>query len=332
MKTLVLILTLLFISSPAAWAQLTNATRVDQLEKLSRLTFASCNKHLKKQPLWDLIAGQSPDLFVWGGDTVYADGKGVEEILNAYQIQNNVEDYKKFKAHIPIVGIWDDHDFGKNNGGNEYKFKRLSQSYFLDFIEAPLTSLRRQQEGIYTSYTIGKNNQKIKLLLLDNRYFKNVKEGVLLGEVQWQWLEQEIKNSDASLFLLITGISVLSPKTIHSEEWADFPLEKIRLQIMMKAAKKPYLYLTGDKHFSDIFSQGDELEFLASGMTHNSEQVVRPWIRSAYPSPVFEHNYGLIDFNWVANNPVLNLSIRTEEGKTRNPKKVTWDKTHWIEL
>jgi alkaline phosphatase D len=331
MKNIILVFVIICFCS-TAWAQLTNRDRLDQIRSLKRLVFASCNKHTREQPLWNQMAGHFPDLFIWGGDTVYADGKGVEEILNAYKLQDSVVDYASFKSRTPIIGIWDDHDYGKNNGGNDFKFKKLSQNYFLNFMEEPLSSLRREQEGIYTSYSFGKHPSKIKIILIDNRYLKDIKKGALLGEPQWQWLEQEIKNSDASLHLLVSGISVLSPKTVHTEEWADYPSEKNRLKNIMKSVNTPYLYLAGDKHFSDIYSKGDELEFLSSGMTHNTEVVVRPLIRSLYPSPVFEHNYGMIDFGWDENLPVLNLSIRTEDGKTRNPKKIKWDKTHWTEI
>lgn len=303
-----------------------------EIKELRRLAFGSCNKHTRPQPIWDQIAANSPDLFIFDGDTVYADGKGLEVLSNAYKIQNNVEAYKKFKTVVPVIGMWDDHDYGKNNGGNEYQFKKESQKLFLDFIGEPLNSPRRNQEGVYTSYTFGKDDHKVKVILLDNRYFKNIEKGALLGEKQWKWFEEEIKNSDASLNIIVAGISILSPKTIHSEEWADYPAEKERLAKTVKSTKTPYLYLAGDKHFADIFWKNEELEFLSSGMTHNTEGVVRPLIRAMYPSPIFRHNYGLIDFQWEGKTPVLDLSVRTDTGEVFNQKKVKWNNGRWIIL
>ena len=321
----------LFLSlvSLNSWAQVTNAQKLNQIKKLNRLAFASCNKHLRAQPIWKQIADESPDLFIWGGDNVYADGKGIAEILHAYNIQNSSEDYKSFKSVTPIIGTWDDHDYGKNNGGHEYEFKDLSKKYALDFFEEPLDSSRRTNPGIQTSYVFGEDQEKIKIILLDNRYFKDETKGALLGAYQWKWLEGELLDSRISLFVIVSGISILTPKTIHSEEWADYPRERERLQKLMKATKKPYVYLAGDRHFSDIFTKGDELEFLSSGMTHNTERIVRPLLRMQYPAPVFKHNFGLIDFLWENGTPVLNMSIRTVDGQSLNMTTAKWNKTSW---
>jgi alkaline phosphatase D len=315
--------------SLTSWAQVPNSQKLNQIKKLNRLAFASCNKHLRAQPIWKQIANEIPDLFIWGGDNVYADGKGVTEILNAYNIQNSSEEYKAFKNVTPIVGTWDDHDYGKNNGGHEYEFKDLSKKYALDFFEEPQNSPRRTNPGIQTSYIFGEGLEKVKIILLDNRYFKDETKGALLGEYQWNWLAQELQDPSISLFLIVSGISVLTPKTIHSEEWADYPRERERLQKLLKATKKPYLYLAGDRHFSDIFTRGDELEFLSSGMTHNTERIVRPMLRMQYPAPIFKHNFGLIDFLWENGTPILKMSIRTVDGQSYNMTTAKWNKTTW---
>ena len=48
----------------------------------------------------------------------------------------------------------------------------MMQKIYLDFIDEPQDSPRRSQQGIYGSYYIG-TEQKIKVLLLDTRYFKD---------------------------------------------------------------------------------------------------------------------------------------------------------------
>lgn len=331
MKNQLILLFLFSFFLPQAWSK-TNSERLNEINKIERLAFGSCNKHWRTQPMWNEISRKTPDLFLWTGDNIYADDQGIAEIQEAYLFQNKVEAYKNFKAITPIIGTWDDHDYGVNNGGYEYPFKKLSQKYALDFFEEPLESPRRSQEGIFTSYTFGQSGQKVKIILLDNRYFKDIKAGALLGEAQWAWLEQELKKSDASLHLIVSGISILTSKTVHSEEWADYPLEKKRLRELMKASNKPYLYLAGDRHFSAIFSKGDEMEFLSSGMTHVAGKVVRPLIRATYPSPVFILNFGMIDFSWDNSTPVLDLSIGVKNGKSINSTKIKWNKNQWMRI
>jgi alkaline phosphatase D len=45
--------------------------------------------------------------------------------------------------------VWDDHDFGYNDSGRHYPFKKESKEIFLDFFGDQGDSLIRKHEGIY---------------------------------------------------------------------------------------------------------------------------------------------------------------------------------------
>lgn len=327
-----LLVILCFITASHFVSASTNAERLGNISNLKRLAFGSCNKQFLPQPLWKEILKHSPDLFLWAGDNVYANTQDEKELADAYKLQAKVDDYNFFKTFTPIIGTWDDHDFGDDGEDGNYKLKKQSQGYFLDFIDEPLMSQRRLQEGIYTSYTFGHDEQKIKIILLDNRYFKNLEknENRLLGSVQWNWLEKEIHDTDASLLLIVSGLSIASPGNPSSEEWRDFSKEKIRLKRLLQAKKTPYIYVTGDKHFSSIFWNEGELEFLSSGMTHNTKSALRPWVRLKYPDPVFQNNFGLIDFSWEGKTPILTLSIETLQRSIS--RRVKWTNGTWVEI
>lgn len=327
------IFVLLMIVSFAASAQQTNFEKLKSVDNLQRLAFGSCNKQYNEQPLWKDLIQQAPDLFIWAGDNVYANTEIASDILKSYQQQNQIEDYKFFKAFTPIIGTWDDHDYGTNDGNGRYPIKKQSQKFALDFYEEPEMSPRRLREGIYTSYDFGEVGKKIKVILLDNRYFKELEpEAKMLGSKQWTWLTNEIKRSDASLHLVVSGLSVISPAAPGSEEWNDFPTERIRLRKIFESSKKPYLYLSGDKHFSSVFKRDGEYEFMASGMTHNTRLPLRPYVMARYPDPVFVYNYGLIDFSWEKTSPILSVSIRTVHGQNLHLKKLKWGASGWNEI
>ena len=56
-----------------------------------------------------------------------------------------------FLNDISIFSIWDDHDFGINDGGADYRFKRRAQELYLDFWEISKDDDRSNREGIYFS-------------------------------------------------------------------------------------------------------------------------------------------------------------------------------------
>ena len=63
--------------------------------------------------------------------------------------------YERLLNSTAVVGVWDDHDYGINDGDKNWKLKDESKDIWLEFIGEPANSPRRKQEGIYTSYTIG---------------------------------------------------------------------------------------------------------------------------------------------------------------------------------
>lgn len=313
-----------------AFSQHSNEEKLKNISEVSRIAFGSCSKQYKNQYIWKDLIQEAPDVFIWGGDNVYSNTDNPKVIKASYEKQNSIEDYRFFKSLVPIIGTWDDHDYGSNNADGRYRIKRESQEHILDFLEEPRLSARRLRPGIYTSYDFGEKRRRIKIILLDNRFFMKLdRRHPLLGAEQWEWLEKELKTSEASLHLVVSGISVLSPKAPGSEEWSDYPTEKKRLRDVLKASGKPYLYLTGDLHFSSIFKKDGELEFIASGMTHNTRLPLRPYVLARYPAPVFANNYGLIDLDWDEASPLLTLTIRTSTGQSLNMTRVRWMNNTW---
>jgi len=60
----------------------------------------------------------------------------------------------KLRNKTPIVGVWDNHDYGADGGDKNFPHKYEMREAFLDFLDEPVNSSRRQREGIYESYLI----------------------------------------------------------------------------------------------------------------------------------------------------------------------------------
>jgi len=312
-----------------AFAQ-TNFDRLSALKVLKRIAFGSCNHQNKEQPLWNDIIQNHPDLWIWGGDNIYADMGKSDSILFAYQKQNENKDYTLLKSQIPFIGTWDDHDYGLNNANGELAFKKRSQKFHLDFFEVPEDSPRRLQEGIYTSHEFGEGDKIVKIIILDNRYFKDLdKEAPILGNQQWLWLENELRKSKASLHFLVMGISIFSPPIPYAEDWNQSRGERERLKILLSTYKvKAPIFLTGDKHFSSIFMRSGQLEFMSSGLTHTPPRYTWWYVARKYPVTYFGLSYGIIDIDWKDSNPSLMVFIRNGK-KDIHKTRATWKDHAW---
>ena len=163
---LIFISLILFFISIDAMSQQSNYEKLRLIKNLDRIAFGSCNKQFSTQDLWKDLIQQSPDLFIWGGDNVYANTTTAANILKSYQLQNDIDEYRFFKSITPIIGTWDDHDYGNNDEDGHFSLKKISQEYALNFLEEPLFSPRRFRQGIYTSYSFGVARKKIKIIVL----------------------------------------------------------------------------------------------------------------------------------------------------------------------
>lgn len=277
--------------------------------ELNRLAFGSCNHAHLAQPMWSVIESHQPDLFLWAGDVIYADTTDPALMKRKYQQQKAVPAYKRFTSRIPVIGIWDDHDYGINNGGKNNPIKALAQQHFLDFVGEPEDSVRRRQQGIYTSYNYGSADRQVKIILLDTRYHMDrpgIGRADLLGDEQWRWLEKEIQGSTAEINFIVSSISVLSDQIPVAEEWNDYKWARKRLFKLIEKHQLPgVMFLTGDRHFSAHLTESVRgrrfHELMSSGLTHylHRKRVSRVF-RYYYgaENSYFGLNFGLLDIDW----------------------------------
>lgn len=294
----------------------------DFSKRLDVIAFGSCNRETHKQPYWNLIAEQEPDLWVWLGDNIYADTEDMAEMDRKYTIQlNNLNYLRFFKTH-PVVGIWDDHDYGANDSDKTYPMRAESQEEFLDFIGEPRTSERRQTPGVYTSYTFGEGKQQVKLILLDTRYFADVKgEGEdILGEDQWAWLENELETSEARVNIIGSSIQVI-PMDHRWEHWNRYPASREHLFSLIKEHKVPgVVIISGDRHLHELSMLHDETtrypiyELTSSSLTssvyRDREEPNRYRLGDLFP----KNGFGLLHIGWDAHIPNIRMEIMDMDG------------------
>lgn len=318
--------------------------QADVSEKLSPLTllaandpaadvltvaFGSCNRQNDAQDYWATIGRHQPDAWLWLGDNVYADTKDMTKLAADYQQQKDNPFYAAFAAATPkIYGVWDDHDYGLNDGGKEWAYKDAAKEELLKFLDVPATAAVRSRPGVYQSYLLGEGAQTVKVILLDTRYFrdavapptekghrygKNV-SGDILGEAQWAWLESELTSSPAAAHLIASSIQVL-PQEHGYEKWDNFPAARQRLLALLAATRpKMPLLLSGDRHLAEISKVmvGDYpvYEITSSGLTHSYEAANEP--NGHRISSLFgQKNYGLLHYVWGANGPELLAEVRS---------------------
>src|SRR5688572_23640352 len=105
----------------------------DRAPPLARIAFGSCFKTDFPLGIWDVIAKGRPDLFLFIGDVIYKDTEIMEEKRVEFVKLGAVAGFANFGKSTEILAMWDDHDYGENDGGADYPKRDESKAIFLDF-------------------------------------------------------------------------------------------------------------------------------------------------------------------------------------------------------
>ena len=126
---------------------------------VTKIAFGSCGDQDWPQPVLSLAADNKPDAFIFLGDNIYGDTDNMDTLRNKYARWQAQPDYKKLESTTKIFATWDDHDYGRNDAGVHYPYKKESKEIFMKVFKEPAESERRKHEGIYKTEYI-KNGDK----------------------------------------------------------------------------------------------------------------------------------------------------------------------------
>jgi len=324
-RLLLLSFVLLFISScqkkkqPDTAKTLFEGQQINFDQTLTTIALGSCNRQDHPQDMWPVIASHEPPLWIWLGDNIYGDSEDMQVLKDKYLQQKNREEYSRFRENRAVLGIWDDHDYGVNDGDKNYPKKEESKQLMLDFLDVPQNAEVRNRPGAYQSYTFGQEGKTVKILLLDGRYFRD----------ELQWLEGELTNSEAQIHLIACGIQFIPVDQIF-EKWANFPAARDRFfKLLEKTQPAHTLLLSGDRHISELSRiQLDSLpyplyELTASGMTHSWSDADED-NRYRVGQLVTSLNFGLLNIDWSEGEPKMKVSIRGNDNKLLLEEQLNW--------
>lgn len=334
---------LLFLIPVTLFGQKSDVTVYKEVD---RIAFGSCSK--QDQPenqLWNEVIATNPEVWIWLGDNIYGDTVDMNVMKERYDLQKSHPAYKKLLNRTEIIGIWDDHDYGVNDGGKEFPAKAGSKEQLFAFLDVDKNHPARKREGAYQSYTFQSSEGAVKVILLDTRYFRDSlkwnnpgtrekasivnDEGDILGDAQWQWFESQLSDKEVNLFVVVSGIQVI-PEEHRWEKWANFPKSRTRLLEIVSKADAPLILLSGDRHLSEVSKMNITgydhplYEFTSSSLTSPSS-VEKEENRYMVKDKIYETNFAVMTIMWIAGNPTLSLKYHGKEGKILAEYKIQYN-------
>jgi alkaline phosphatase D len=186
-------------------------------------------------PILDTIARQRPDLFVFVGDTIYADhrcGRGaipgadftadtLEQFLAKHHYNRADPAMQRLLRATSVAAIWDDHEVRGNFAGTAEPLTAIGLAAFVAYW--PLAA-SGDPTRLYRALRWGRD---LELFILDTRRYRtpnHVRDGpdkTMLGAAQRRWLVDAIAGSNAAWKVIVSSVPLSVPKDWpFSDSWA----------------------------------------------------------------------------------------------------------------
>lgn len=305
-------------------------------QKITRIALGSCYTSFNNSDILTEISASDPDVFVFLGDNVYADDESADPELMSLRIAYgdlvNVESFSALRKSIPILPIWDDHDYGTGDGGGDFPARETAEALFEYVWAVDESDPRANRPGVYFERTIGQGDQKVQFILLDTRFFRtpltlNPEDSVepyipsedpdqnLLGDDQWQWFNEQLQKP-ADLRIIVSTIQLIAEG--HAwEAWRMMPKEQQRFYDLLNSTNaEGVIVVSGDRHHASLYkiegkAQYPIFELTSSSMNIPLTSIVENIQVEPGPNrigdPFYESNYALIDIDWKDGEVMLKI-------------------------
>lgn len=232
-----------------------------------KFVICSCLKAKLHDPLiWKNMVRHEPEVIFIVGDAVYADGgtgaQGATPQLlwkRFAEARNTLEIYYSKKL-IPILAVWDDHDFGQDNGNSSYHYIKESQANFLNFFaqDEKHCRLLNRGPGIAFSYKLRDH----LFVMLDDRTYRQPQGSqdryAQWGQEQEAWMMDQIRANTSPVWLM-NGSQFFPVFPAKESVAGKHPVQFAGLIEELRKTPTKVIFVSGDVHYTEISRIEEEM-------------------------------------------------------------------------
>ncbi|MEK7358512.1 MAG: hypothetical protein AAB250_18855, partial [Bdellovibrionota bacterium] len=244
---------------------------LDTTKAEPRIALASCMSDDRLfaeviDPMGRRLQEQDIDLLVLCGDEVYVDSFEFVERQKATEFdlwQRYVDALKRiplyhWRALKPTLAVWDDHDYGTNDGDRDFISKDQALRLFRAVFGGPSIEGVWEQSPNGCSSAFKAFGQRF--YLMDDRTFrqpnKNQQAGETFGhwgQAQHEWLIERLRSDRSPAWIingnqLFNGVSLTFKEAFEQNHAPEF----VALIDQLKTIEAPVVFSSGDVHLSEI--------------------------------------------------------------------------------
>lgn len=303
--------------SDSSWEGSFKTAPIEGRSTAFRMAITSCMKIGRPRGSWNLLLEQQPDFHLTVGDTHYADTTDPTVQLEHHVTYRRVKEFANVLRQVPTYAIWDDHDYGPNNSDGTAKGKEFSLAGWKQAWANPKLGTA-DTPGAFFKFSRG----DVDFFVVDSRYHRSPNEDQddekkrMLGDAQFEWLINGLKNSKARFKMIISGSTLHHSKV---DGWRIYTFSRHRLFDAIKENEiSGAMYVSGDVHQSLVWEHHESdrvgypmIEIVSSGISNGGGKGKN------------DLSFATIDFDTTVEDPTARVRIIYGKGKKVNTDK-TW--------
>lgn len=212
--------------------------------------------------VFDTIADLDPLLYLVTGDFHYGDPDRNDVGLfdDLYRQVLTAPAQAALYRSVPVVYVWDDHDYGANNADASSPSRPAARAAYATHV--PHYPLPGGPDGaIYQAFSAG----RVRFVITDTRSARTPES--MLGEQQLAWLERELVRASRSHALVVwvnPDPWVAAPEA-GADDWGGYPAERQRIaDVIADHGIRNLVMLSGDAHMVAI-DDGTNTDYSTAG-------------------------------------------------------------------
>lgn len=205
--------------------------------------------------IFEAMRRRQPDLFLYLGDTIYADlgpvrATTLEQYREKYRANRADAALRAFLASTSSWVIWDDHEV-ENNFASDHPRLRTGLQAFLEAwpVRTPSDEPGRSYRSLRWGHTA-------EIFLLDTRQYRSPERTpdgpakTMLGAAQKQWLLDGLRRSTAAVKIIASTVAL---RYHGSDSWEGYRTERDEiLRAIAEARLGTVVVLAADVHYAAL--------------------------------------------------------------------------------
>ncbi|MBX7227765.1 MAG: alkaline phosphatase family protein [Chitinophagales bacterium] len=279
--------------------------------------------------IFDHMAAENADCMLWMGDNVYLLPFHLRKEKRVFRknldVRTKMKPYKHLINSQVNYSIWDDHDFGPNNGDSRFPGKLTTDKIFNAMWPNPTPP--ESEHGRYYSFV----HEDIEIFMLDNRSNKINQDSsnIYLGKEQLEWLQQSLKASKASFKIIVNGGQIIA--RFRGTECMRYYKDEFNslFDFIRTEHINGVVCLSGDIHHTELLKDTTLCDYpiyeLTSSPMTSMPSKGNPQHPQLVPGTLVDgtRSYAIISVTGIGSNRKLVLEAKSKKGEVFWQREIT---------